>query len=70
MARNTLEKESRKEPKPVDRPAATLLRSWGKKMSEGKATVIPVYVGGTWTLAVPRGNKRVLSLSVSGVKSN
>ncbi|MFA6093409.1 MAG: hypothetical protein WCU88_06195 [Elusimicrobiota bacterium] len=59
-----------KESKPVDRPAASLLRSWGKRMSDGKAVVIPVFVGGSWSVAVPRGNKRVLSLSIQGAKKN
>ena len=66
VAKNPVEKAS----KPAERPAATLLRSWGKRMSDGKAVVIPIYVGGSWTLAVPRGNKRVLSLNVSSVKKN
>jgi hypothetical protein len=47
-----------------DRPAPSLLKSWGKRMSEGRANVIPVYVGGSWTLQVPRGNKRVLTVPV------
>ena len=49
-----------------DRPAASLLRSWGKRMSQGQAAAIPVYIGGSWSLAVPRGNKRILQLSVNG----
>jgi hypothetical protein len=56
--------------KPVDRPAATLLRSWGKRMSDGKARVIPIYVGGSWSVAVPRGNKRVLSVNIASAKKN
>ena len=48
-----------------DKPAKSLLRSGGKRMSQGNAAVIPVFVGGAWTLQVPRGNKRVLQLSVS-----
>jgi len=39
-------------------------------MSDGKAVVIPVFVGGSWSVAVPRGNKRVLSLSIQGAKKN
>lgn len=56
--------------KPIqDKPAASLLRSWGKRMSQGEAAVIPVFVGGSWTLQIPRGNKRVLQLAVSRKKS-
>lgn len=47
-----------------EKPARTLLKSWGKRMSRGKAAVIPVYVGGSWTLQIPRGNKRVLTVKV------
>ena len=64
--KDTVEKAT----KPIDRPAATLLRSWGKRMSDGKARVIPIYVGGSWSVAVPRGNKRVLSVNVQSAKKN
>lgn len=47
-----------------EKPADTLLRSWGKKMSLGKAAVIPVFIGGSWTLQIPRGNKRVLTVKI------
>jgi len=47
-----------------DRPAASLLRSWGKRMSQGSVSPIPVFIGGTWSLAVPRGNKRILQVAV------
>lgn len=47
-----------------DQPAPTLLKSWGKRMAKGSATMIPVFVGGSWTLQVPRGNKRVLRVNV------
>lgn len=53
-----------------DKPAASLLKSWGKRMSQGTAKIIPVYIGGSWTLQVPRGNKRVLSLSVDPDKKS
>jgi hypothetical protein len=67
---HAIDRTTAKEGTPVDRPAPSLLRSWGKRMSEGKASVIPVFVGGSWSLAVPRGNKRVLSLSVPGGRKN
>ena len=51
-----------------DKPAKSLLKSWGKRMSEGKASIIPVYVGGNWVLQVPRGNKRILQVPVSSKK--
>jgi len=52
--------------KASNRPAATLLRAWGRRMAKGSAVVIPVFVGGSWSLQVPRGNKRVLRLNVPG----
>jgi hypothetical protein len=58
--------KTEKDERPIqDKPAASLLKSWGKRMSAGEAAVIPVYVGGSWTLQIPRGNKRVLQLSVA-----
>ena len=47
-----------------DKPAKTLIKSWGKKMAQGSAVIIPVFVGGSWSLQVPRGNKRVLQFQV------
>ncbi|MCX5787652.1 MAG: hypothetical protein NTX64_03955 [Elusimicrobia bacterium] len=49
-------------------PAPSLLKAWGKRMSQGNATIIPVFVGGAWSLQVPRGNKRILRVQVSGRK--
>lgn len=49
-------------------PAPTLLKSWGKRMAKGSVPMIPVFVGGAWSLQVPRGNKRVLRVSVNGDK--
>ena len=51
-----------------DKPANSLLKSWGKRMAKGSATIIPVFVGGAWSLQVPRGNKRVLRVNVPGKK--
>ena len=53
-----------------DKPAPSLLKAWGKRMSQGTASVIPVYVGGSWTLQVPRGNKRVLSFPIDPDEKN
>jgi hypothetical protein len=47
-----------------DRPAPSLLKSWGKRMSQGGVSAIPVFIGGKWSIAVPRGNKRVLQLAI------
>lgn len=44
--------------------AKSLLKAWGKRMAKGQAHVVPIYVGGQWTLSVPRGNKRVLRIQV------
>ncbi|HBL18196.1 MAG TPA: hypothetical protein DD417_15940 [Elusimicrobia bacterium] len=67
MTRILTEKQPETEETPIaDRPAASLLRSWGKRMSQGGVTMIPIYIGGNWSLAVPRGNKRILQLSLGG----
>lgn len=46
-------------------PAPSLLKAWGKRMAKGNVRVVPVYVGGAWSLQVPRGNKRVLRVNVA-----
>ena len=72
MAKNPTQKpiEDQDEEKVIqERPAASLLRSWGKRMAQGTAAVIPVYVGGSWTLQIPRGNKRVLTVPVARKKN-
>ncbi len=46
-------------------PSTSLLKAWGKRMQKGNVRMIPVYVGGAWSVQVPRGNKRVLRLSVN-----
>lgn len=51
-----------------DRPAASLLKSWGKRMSAGTVAPIPIFIGGAWSLAVPRGNKRILQVPVDMAK--
>ncbi len=61
--------EREKEIKPCEKPAATLVKSWAKKMAQGRATIIPVFVGGVWRLQVPRGNKRVLTVQVDQKKN-
>ena len=47
-------------------PSASLLKSWGKKMAKGNVRMIPVFVGGAWNVQVPRGNKRVLRVNITG----
>lgn len=49
-------------------PNPSLLKSWGKRMARGNVPMIPVFVGGGWSLQVPRGNKRVLRVNVDGKK--
>lgn len=63
------EPEAEKEIRASEKPAATLVKSWAKKMSQGRATIIPVFVGGVWSLQVPRGNKRVLTVPVDQKKN-
>ena len=50
----------------VTSPAPSLLKSWGKRMAKGNVPMIPVFVGGAWSLQVPRGNKRILRVNVTG----
>ena len=66
MARGTTPKPNaaREYAIPQDKPAATLVKSWGKRMAQGQARVVPVFVGGSWTLQIPRGNKRVLTVKI------
>lgn len=46
-----------------DRPSRRMLKIWAKRVAGGQASTIPVFVGGAWTLNIPRGHKRVLRLS-------
>jgi len=65
MARNTTNKaENDADEILQDKPAKSLLRAWSKKMAKGSAVMVPVFIGGKWTLQVPRGNKRVLQVPV------
>jgi len=65
MARNTTNKaENNANEILQDKPAKSLLRAWSKKMAKGSAVMVPVFIGGKWTLQVPRGNKRVLQVPV------
>ncbi|MBI4349432.1 MAG: hypothetical protein HY553_21535 [Elusimicrobia bacterium] len=50
-------------------PAPSLLKSWAKRMAKGNVPMIPVFVGGAWSLQVPRGNKRVLRVNVTKKKN-
>ena len=52
-----------------DKPAKSLLKAWSKKMANGSAIMIPVFIGGKWTLQVPRGNKRVLQVPIETNKN-
>ena len=52
-----------------DKPAKSLLRSWAKRMSSGQANAIPVYVGGSWSVQIPRGNKRILTVPLTDLKN-
>ncbi|OIO06611.1 MAG: hypothetical protein AUJ52_11880 [Elusimicrobia bacterium CG1_02_63_36] len=64
MAQNNNPDPATEEDAIKDRPAASLLKSWGKRMSQGGVCAIPVFIGGKWSIAVPRGNKRVLQLAI------
>ncbi len=41
-----------------------LLKAWGKRLAKGDAPIVPVYVNGSWTINVTRGNKRPLKVVV------
>ena len=51
-------------PLPQDRPSRRMLKIWAKRIAGGQASTIPVFVGGAWTLNIPRGHKRVLQLAL------
>jgi len=57
--------DSRTDPKA---PNASLLKAWGKRLAKGNVPMIPIFVGGAWSLQVVRGNKRVLRVKVSSQK--
>lgn len=48
----------------ADTPSAGIRRRWGKRLAQGKAKPVLVYVGGQWSLNVPRGNKRLMRISL------
>ena len=48
----------------IDRPSRSVRKIWAKRIKSGKATPIMVYVGGSWTMHIVRGNKRVMQVPV------
>lgn len=50
---------------PADRPSNRMLRTWAKRIRNGDAVTIPVFVGGAWSLQILRGHKRILQLSLT-----
>ena len=50
----------------VTAAAPSLLKAWGKRMSKGNVPMIPVFVGGAWSIQMPRGNKRILRVKIQG----
>lgn len=48
----------------VDRPSRSVRKIWAKRIKSGKAVPIMVYVGGSWTMHIVRGNKRVMQVPV------
>ena len=61
---NTLENKNGT-PLPQDRPSRRILRTWARRIKNGEANTIPVYVGGSWSLQIMRGHKRALQLGLS-----
>ncbi len=51
----------------VDRPSRRMMNTWSKRLRTGKATPVPIYIGGSWSMMVLRGNKRVMQLSIGGL---
>jgi hypothetical protein len=51
-----------------DRPSQRMLKTWAKRITRGRATTIPVFIGGQWSLQIPRGHKRLLQLGVNDKK--
>ncbi|MBI3299180.1 MAG: hypothetical protein HYZ75_13510 [Elusimicrobia bacterium] len=49
---------------PVDRPSRRMMKIWSKRLKLGQANSVPVYIGGSWSMMVVRGNKRVMQLTL------
>ena len=48
----------------ADRPSRRIMKIWARRITSGKAKPVMVYVGGSWTIHVLRGNRRGLQVSV------
>ena len=63
MTNETLEKTQIEE-LPREQPSSRMLRNWAKRISQGTAHAIPVYVNGSWSLQIMRGKKRRLHIEL------
>ncbi|MBI3299164.1 MAG: hypothetical protein HYZ75_13430 [Elusimicrobia bacterium] len=54
----------------VDRPSRRMMNTWSKRLRTGKATPVPIYIGGSWSMMVVRGNKRVMQLNIGALGSS
>jgi hypothetical protein len=66
MTNETLTKELEDE-LPKEKPSRRMLRNWAKRIAQGEARAIPVYVGGSWSLQIMRGKKRRLQLELGQI---
>lgn len=48
----------------LDTPSAAMRKRWAKKITDGKAKPVMVYVGGQWSMNVQRGTKRVMRVNL------
>ncbi|MBI5595675.1 MAG: hypothetical protein HY928_06240 [Elusimicrobia bacterium] len=48
----------------LDAPSAAMRKRWAKKIAEGTARPVMVYVGGQWSMNVQRGTKRVMRVNL------
>lgn len=46
----------------IERPSRRLIRTWGRRIAQGKVKGVAVYVNGGWSFHIPRGNRRVISV--------
>lgn len=50
------------EPRNPDRPSRRMMKTWARRIAQGAARPVPVFIGGAWSLQIERGEKRALQV--------
>jgi hypothetical protein len=53
-----------REPIRLDAASPSMRRRWAKKLADGRAKSVIIYVGGQWSVSVQRGNKRMMRVNL------